>query len=356
MVEGRGAEPAGRARGRTILTFALSVAVALFIVWLAADVLLLAFAGVLLAVLLRGLAVFVRDRLRIGDAWALALALATLLAIMGLSAAFLMPKIAVQADALVARLPAAIERATAVLEDYAWGRYLLERDGLISSVLPRRSDVFARATGVVSTTFGAVTDVVVVVFVGIYLAASPAAYTTGIARLFRPRDRPRVLEVLAAIGATLRRWVVGRCLLMAANGAATAAGLWALGVPLATTLGILAGLLNFVPNVGPLIAAVPALLLALTIGPATALAVLALYVVLQSLDGYVFTPLVQRRTVALPPAVTILAQVSLGALFGGLGVLLATPIAAASLVLVKMVYVEGVLGERTSPPETSRET
>lgn len=134
---------------------------------------------------------------------------------------------------------------------------------------------------------------------------------------------------------------------MAANALLTWAGLSLLGVPLALTLGLLAGLLNFVPNVGPVVAAFPAVLIALTQSPQQALYVFLLYLVLQSVDGYVFTPLVQKRTVELPPALTITAQVLFGVLLGGAGVVLATPLTAATLVLVRMLYVEGADGGET---------
>jgi predicted PurR-regulated permease PerM len=118
-----------------------------------------------------------------------------------------------------------------------------------------------------------------------------------------------------------------------------------LGLPLAPTLGLLAGLLNFVPNFGPLIAAIPAVLIAFLHSPQQALSVALLYVGLQVLDGYVLTPLVDRRSVQLPPVLTISAQLLLGLLFGFVGLLLASPLTATVMLLVKMLYVEDVLGD-----------
>jgi predicted PurR-regulated permease PerM len=138
------------------------------------------------------------------------------------------------------------------------------------------------------------------------------------------------------------------------NGVLSGVALWLLGIPLAFLLGVLTGLLNFIPNIGPILAATPAVLLALTEGPTTALWVALLYVVLQNLEGFVLTPLVQQRTVALPAAVIILVQVLLGVLMGTLGVLLATPLAASVLVLVKMLYVEDALGDPIDVPGEQR--
>ena len=126
------------------------------------------------------------------------------------------------------------------------------------------------------------------------------------------------------------------------------AGLFALGVPLAPTLALFAGLLNFVPYVGALAGAIPAILVALAESPTLALWVALLFLAVQTLEGNVIAPLIQRRTIALPAAVTIMAQTVLGTLFGALGVILATPLAAASMVAIRMAYVESVL-ERDDP-------
>lgn len=137
---------------------------------------------------------------------------------------------------------------------------------------------------------------------------------------------------------------------MAIIGACTAVGLWALGVPLALTLALLAAALTFVPNFGPILAAVPAVLLGLLESPTKALYVVLLYVGVQTVESYVLTPLIQKRTVSAPPALTILAQVLLGVLVGGLGVVLATPLTAVALVLARELYVRDVL-EAGGPPE-----
>jgi predicted PurR-regulated permease PerM len=136
-------------------------------------------------------------------------------------------------------------------------------------------------------------------------------------------------------------------------GVVTTLGLWLIGVPLALALGLLAALAEFVPNLGPLLAFAPAILLALTESTTQALAVLLLYLGVQGFESYVLTPLVEKRAVALPPALTILSQVLLGVLAGGMGLALATPLAAASLVLVQRFYVEDTLGDSLEVPPSS---
>jgi predicted PurR-regulated permease PerM len=138
------------------------------------------------------------------------------------------------------------------------------------------------------------------------------------------------------------------------NGGLTTIGLWILGVPLAFTLGVLAGILNFVPNFGPWIAAIPAVLVAFLQGPQQALYVGLLYIALQSIDGYILTPIVDRRSVELPPVLTIVAQVLLGLAFGFVGILLASPLTAVAMILIKTLYVEDLLGDRMTIEKVTR--
>ena len=123
-------------------------------------------------------------------------------------------------------------------------------------------------------------------------------------------------------------------------------GLSIIGVPLALTLGLIAGLLSFIPNFGPIISALPALLLAFIDSPITAVYVLGLYIGVQLIESNIVTPLIERETVELPPALTIVFQLALAALVGGLGLVLATPLLAVIMVLVQMVYIEDVLDDR----------
>lgn len=116
-------------------------------------------------------------------------------------------------------------------------------------------------------------------------------------------------------------------------------------MPLALIPGVIAGVLNFIPNVGPFIAAVPAVFIALTERPSLAVYTAGVYLVVQMVDGYVLTPLVDRRSVEIRPVLTISAQLLLGVLFGFVGLLVASPLTATAMILVKMLYVEDVLGD-----------
>lgn len=334
---------------RTLVVVATVVfaAAAVLLIWYAADVLLLAFAGIILALLLRAAADTLADHTPLPPGIAVALVVLSLAGLMALGGWLLADDIAFQADQLIETLPTAVERLREWLGQREWGRFVLAERPTTGSLIS-----LARSTGALSTTLGAtigvVANVVIVLFITLYVAIDPTVYERGFLRLVPPGGRPRARQVLHALGTALRRWFIGRLLGMAIIGVLTGLGLWLIGVPLALMLGLLAGLLNFVPYIGPIIAFVPAALLALMQSQAALVWVFGLYVAIQTLESYLVTPLVAQRSVSLPPALTIIAQVLLGILLGWLGLLLATPLTAAVLVLVKMLYIEDILGDDLS--------
>jgi predicted PurR-regulated permease PerM len=196
-----------------------------------------------------------------------------------------------------------------------------------------------------------IVQVMVIFFVGLFLANAPGLYVNGLAKFFPPSKRRRITEILYQCGTMLQRWLLGRLVLMGTNGIVTTLGLWLLGVPLAITLGVISAILNFVPNFGPWLAAAPAVLIALMEGPFRALQVGLFYLAYQMFDGYVLTPLVESRTATVPSAAVLMSQVLFGVLFGALGVLVAVPLTAVILVLFREVHVKDVLRD----PESVRQ-
>lgn len=356
--ERNGTEWSFTRRALIAASIAAGVGIVVLLLWYAVDVLLLVFAGVLFGVLLRGVTRILSRLTRISHGWSLAVVLITLLVITGLTGWLLAGRIAEQASALAESLPRAIEESTARLRSYSWGASLLAElppPDKWNEMISRSAggNVFGRMTGIASSALGALVNFVVIVAIGLYLAAEPRTYRRGVLHLIPPRHRARTGEVLAELDTTLGRWLIGRVILMFVNGSLTALGLWWLDVPLALTLGILTGVLNFIPNFGPLIAGVPAILIALLTSPQTALYTALLYLAIQMLDGYVFTPLVDRRSVELPPVLTITAQVLLGVLVGGIGIVLASPLIASLIVIVRMLYVEDTLGDEIQADEAN---
>ncbi|HWH71212.1 MAG TPA: AI-2E family transporter, partial [Candidatus Sulfotelmatobacter sp.] len=338
--------PARRPRWVRLLT---TLVIAL-LVWQTIHMLLVIFVGVLLALFLRGLSDWLQGHTHLPAGWSLAVVVVGLLGSLGLTGYLLAPEISLQVDNLEEQLPRAIQHLEEQLRGTAWGERLLQSFQGGGKSLAGAHGALSKASGIASSTFGVVVGTVVCLFVGFYLAVSPRIYLTGVIQLFAPQERDRVAQVLRTLGTTLQRWLLGRLSLMALNAIVTALGLWLLGIPLALVLGILSGLLNFVPNFGPIIAGIPAVLLALMEGPSKVLYVVAFYVGYQMLDGYVLTPLVQKQTIALPPALTIAAQALFGVLLGTMGIVLAVPLAAVILVLVKMLYLRETPAQAVPSP------
>jgi predicted PurR-regulated permease PerM len=187
----------------------------------------------------------------------------------------------------------------------------------------------------------------IMTFVGLYCAAEPEVYTEGLLRLVPIDRRPRAREVLAALGYNVRWWILGQIFAMICVGLITGIGLWIADAPLALSLALLAAILEIIPSVGPVLWVIPASLVALTGGTTQVVHVLIIYAVTHAVESYILIPLVQRRVVFLPPAVSILAVVLLGLLAGVLGLVVAAPLALVAMLLVKMLYVEDRLGDHS---------
>lgn len=321
------------------------VVLILALLWLAGNVFLLIFAGILLAVFLRSISDWISNHSFLSDGWALAVTVLGLLLLLGAGAWLIGSDVVTEAGQLRQQLPQSLERLKQNIEQYEWGRQLLGQTSRADELIPEKRELVAKATGVFSTTFGALAMLVVFLFLGLFLAATPELYVSGVIRLIPINKRARAHQVLRAAGSALRWWLLGKIAAMIVVGVLTALGLAWLGVEPALTLGLLAAVLTFIPNFGPILSALPAVLLALTDDPVKALYVIILYVAIQTVESYVLTPLVQQRTVSLPPALTISAQLFLGIFAGALGVIVATPLTAALLVSIRMLYIEDVLGD-----------
>lgn len=318
------------------------VAGLVLVVVYAADVMLMSFAAILFAVFLRSLAEQTARYTGLQASRALAVVVLALAAFMVAAGWLLAPDVAEQFVELRQQVPRALQQARDALERQEWAQPLLQHAGDAAARMPG-GEVLSPIAGFFSSTLGALVSLVVVLFLGLYLAADPRLYIDGLVRLFPRHKRRRTAEVLAEVGHTLRWWLMGQAISMTFIGATTTVGLWLMGVPLALLLGLISGLLTFVPNIGPIMAAVPVALMALTVSPVHVLYVVGFYAAIQLFEGYVLTPLVQQQMVSLPPALLLLAQVLMGVLMGVAGLALAAPLVAALLVLVRRLYVEDIL-------------
>ena len=331
-------------RTRTVVNIVIA-ALALLLVIFVSEIVLLLFAAILIAVLLRALAELLANQVGIPPRWALMIVVVLLPLSLTAIGWLVAPSIGEQVGELRSALPTSLQRLQHELQRFVWLETLIDSAPHADSV-PTQSEVASKATGAISGTLKALANIVVVLVIALYLAADPRPYVEGTVRLFPPAQHKRAREVLDAMGHTLRWWLIGKAASMTIVGIAVFIGLIALDVPLAGALALIAALLDFIPNVGPILALIPAALFALLQGPTQVLYVVALYGAIQTVEGYVLSPLIDRTTVKLPPAVTLTAMVVAALLFGWLGLLLAAPAAAALMVLVQMVYVEDILGER----------
>lgn len=312
----------------------------------AASVFLLAFAAVLLAILLRTAADALASRTGMGPGWAFGVILAAL----GLAGAGAVYFVGATADdqfaKLTEELPKAVARVREYLEGRTWGRQVLRwAPSAREAVAGGPGEAASQVATLFSTTFGAAGDAVVLLFMTLYLAASPGMYVDGAVRLVPPASRPRAREVLAAVGGRLKGWMLGQLVAMATVGVISGIGLKLVGVPQYLVLGLVAGVLTGVPYIGPIVGAAVGVLAALTQGPSTALWALLVYTVAESLEGYVVTPLVQQRMCELPPVLTLFAIALAGVLFGVVGLIVAAPLAVLVQALVEELYIKDALGD-----------
>lgn len=313
-----------------------------FAVLLFHDTLLLIFGGSLIAVLLRAVAAPVSHRLRIPIAWGVCVCALCVLAGLALAAMLLGNVVTEQMTMLGDTLPAAFHDAAEQLRATAIGTWIVANVPNASALVPDTMLLLTRATGLVSGALSAVAAVLIIIFVGVAGAIEPELYTNGFVRLFPANYRPRVRNALLEIGRTLKLWLVARIVTMGITALLVTIGLTALRIPLAGALGLLAGALAFIPNIGAFAAAAPAVIVAFVSGPRVALATVAMYVVVHVLDDFIAGPIVERRVVKLPPIVTLVAQILLGIYAGAIGVALAAPLVATALVLVHRLWVEDV--------------
>lgn len=329
--------------GLVILTILL-----LTLVYYVFDVILLIFAAILLAIFIRGLASLLGKVLKVSEGWrVLAVSLVFVLVIVT-AVALLSPSVAEQIGHLRDELPRSARQTAEYISQFAWGKAIIDQlpsaDDVINAV--GSLSFISGVGGIFTSTIGAIGNFFITILLALYFAFEPRLYINGFIRMFPIKARGRVREILDTTSETLWWWLIGKAGSMLFIGLLTWIGLSILGVPLALTLGLLTGLLSFIPNFGPILSAIPSLLLGFIISPITALYVLVLYVVVQLIESNVVTPLIERETIELPPALTIMFQLALALLVGGLGLVLATPLLAVIIVLVEMVYIQNVLGDR----------
>lgn len=329
-------EPSFQRKVWTATSIVAFVIILLWIIKAIFNVLLLLFAGALIAIYFVGLANLIERKLHWKHGICLAISIiGSLLLLIGFFW-FAGNSIASQISELREVLPAAVNNVKQTLSQSSIGRRVMET-ATSDNVSDKASGMAQRFF---SSTFGVLGDIYVVLFLGIFFTVSPKSYTSGLVQLVPTAGKEKANDVIQKLGASLAKWLKGQIFAMFVVFILTAIGLLILGVPLWLVLSIIAGLLNFIPNFGPLIAMVPAVLIGFLQGPTTALIIAILYITVQTVESSLITPQIQKKMLDVPPALIIIAQLVMGVLTGGWGLILATPVMVVVMVMVKDLYIE----------------
>lgn len=332
----------------------LSLLVGLFLVWQMTSSLLVIFAGVLLASFLDACARALGPILPIGRVWRLTLVVVILFVLVALGLLWGAGKLPEQTRFLARIIDTQLDVLQQRLATFGVELFGPEGSRDLSRWFPDHDRLFGHAQSAVGTASAILANTVVIVFLGILFAFDPQVYREGIVLLVRLPYRDRMRDVLDEMGRVLRLWFVGQVVRILLMTVAAWVTLYLVGLPGAFLLGAQAGLSNFIPYLGPILAAIPIALVAMPLGPSTLIWAVGLYTVVQSIEGYVIGPLIQRQAVEIPPAWTLVAIVLFGSLFGVMGIAMAMPLVAIGRVAVLRFYVEDFLGDNLSSPQPSR--
>jgi predicted PurR-regulated permease PerM len=340
---------------KTLIQASMFGLVILFVLLLrnAYEVFLLVFAGILFCILLRSMTDWISGKVKTPDGVSLALAIIIPLLLIAVVTWMMAPEVAKQANQLADRLPQAIQELRKQLMQYAWAEQLWQHKERLSSLISSGSSGANLISRFFTTSFGLLGNLIIIIFLGLFLAATPEWYVRGTVRLFPVHRREHVHGILRTTGLTLRNWLIAKLATMTLIGVLTGLGLWMLGIDLALVLGVIAGLLAFIPNFGPIISAIPAVLVGLIHSPQKALYIVLLYIAIQTVESYLVDPLIQKHMIRMPPALLLTSQVLFGILAGLLGLILAVPLTAAAMVMVKVGYIESALEKGTKPAATT---
>jgi predicted PurR-regulated permease PerM len=370
--------PLWRFAGRALT--AVAIAGAAFLLWQLRDALMIAFGTVVVAVLLLALADLLRRVVPLSHRWAVTAAAVLLLVVVAAFAWLMGSQVRSQFGELGERLPLGIEEIESQLGIDLFGpgsanpagqepgqRAPSSADSGPEQAAGAGTDAdqpeagqgagqdtgtglarlwdWARSFGVpvINAAFGTF----LVVMGGIFLALAPETYRRGAVMLFPPSQHARIDRTMRLMGESLHNWLVGVLIAMAIVGVLVGLGTWAIGLPTPFALGLFAALTEFVAVVGPFVGALPAVLLALTMGGSTVLWTILLYVGIQQVESNMIAPVVQGRMVHVPPAIILLAVVVFGGIFGILGVIFAAPLAVVTYVGVRELWVRDTLHEDT---------
>ena len=329
------------------LLIVIAAALALILLWRLSDLVVLVFGAMIVAVLLSAIAEPISRIPRLGKRSALAIVVISILLAIAVLFGIFGVQVRSQFSDLARNVPAGWKGLEGIISGFPFG------DRLVSALradLPNGAHLLSQIGTLLLTVGNGIVDLVLVTIGAVFFAAQPHLYRNGFFKLFPISWRGLVAEAVDDSGRALGLWFRGQLISMVIVGFLTWLGLTLLGVPSAFALGWIAAFAEFIPYAGPILAAIPGLLLALLLGPQKAMWVLLMYVAVQQLESNILQPLIQQKIVTLPPALTLFGMAAGGLLFGFLGLLLAAPAIVVAYVILKRVYVVELLHTPTTVP------
>lgn len=323
-----------------------SIVLAVLLAIYARHIFLLLFTAILFAIFLNGSADYLARKTALSYGLAVTVVLILISLVIIAFGFFTGPQLAHEFNRFVEQLPQFLKQAKSWINKTPIGDYLQPQGSAANGGNGNGAGIsFLKGiTGIFSSLTGIIVDTVVILIIGIYAATGHRRYTRSLLYLVPEEKKQKVEQIGTAIVNALRWWLIGRITMMAIVGVLTAIGLWILKVPLIFFLAFIAFLFTFVPYIGPIASAVPAIVLAFSRDFSTVIYVIILYTFIHTLEGYLITPWIQDRTVSIPPALLIFGQILVGFLAGVMGILMATPLLLVVILLVQILYVEDVLG------------
>jgi predicted PurR-regulated permease PerM len=319
----------------TVCAIAALIITGLLLIKATFNALLLVLAAALIAIYFRGLAALIQRKLKSNQTVSVLVSVIGTTVLLALLLWLVGAKVQSQLEQLTETFPKMLQNAKEKVSSTALGSYVIEK--MSSKDAQSRLQSFAKTF--FKSTFGVVGDVYVVLILAMFFTASPLSYIRGIIQLIPPRSQELANKMMQKLGSNLRKWLKGKLFAMLVVFVLTAIGLFIIGVPMWLALAVIAGVLNFIPNFGPLLAMIPAVLVAFMNGPATAAYVAGLYIVVQVVESNLITPMVQKKLVNIPPAMIIIAQLLIAPLSGGWGLIVATPLLLIIMSLVDELYI-----------------
>ena len=316
------------------------VVIMLLIIYKTFHVFLLLMASSLIALFFNAVSNRVKKWTGLGNGVSLAVTIVLIIVLLGLFFWMVGAEAQVQFKEMQEAVPVMIDNAQSYLNKSEVGRKVSDYVSDIENqkkVLPFLQSFFTSSFGV----FG---DLYIVIFLSIFLSVAPFDYVNGIVNLVPRRGKVKAKQLLENLGTNLQKWMKGAIVSGFVIATFIAIALLILGIDMWLILAIFAGLLNVIPNFGPIIAMIPGVLVALLTSPTLALLVAGSYILSQTIEGNLITPNIQKKLLNIPPALLISFQVLMGTLLGGWGIVLAVPMLVIVITVVKKLYLDENMG------------